>query len=150
FPTLGRIEAIASAPPEAAEVLDGLELTRRAASAFLGFMHLLAQRTPAATEGSTETEGPLADRPRLPIVLFVDDLQWGDKDSALCFGQIMRAAEMMRTGVLFIGSHRTEDGEPSPVIAEFRRFTSIDVTEPDRDPNDRTTERAGDRTTERR
>jgi hypothetical protein len=51
---------------------------------------------------------------RCPLVLFVDDLQWGDRDSAALLGHVLRGRDA--PPVLFLGCYRTEEGEGSPLV----------------------------------
>lgn len=44
-----------------------------------------------------------------PVVCYVDDLQWGDHDSAAMLGALIRTAEQPR--VLFVGTYRSDESD---------------------------------------
>lgn len=54
---------------------------------------------------------------RWPLILMVDDLQWGDLDSARLLGEILGPPDS--PSLLFVGCFRIEDREKSPLLAKI-------------------------------
>ena len=55
------------------------------------------------------------------IVIFLDDLQWGDSDSAEVIIELLRPPSNLP--ILFVGSYRSDESENSPFIQEWADVT---------------------------
>lgn len=103
FPELNRCEAIAAAPKGRMDAIDQQQIRSRA----FGALRLLVDRIGASS----------------PVVMFIDDLQWGDEDSARAIFEVLRPPYGPR--VLFLGTFRSDESEGSPFLCEWNRLQEV-------------------------
>jgi len=99
FPVLRRVPAIAEPALRRFHAIDPQEARRRA---FAALRYLLGQLAA-----------------RQPVVVYVDDLQWGDADSAGFLGDLIARSD--RPPILVVLAHRSEDTDGEMVAAVQRR-----------------------------
>jgi serine/threonine protein kinase/tetratricopeptide (TPR) repeat protein len=100
FPVLQRVNAIGVVPRSGLAALEEQQIRQRA---FLALRELLRRL-------SVNT----------PLVLFVDDLQWGDADSAMLLFEVLRPPEA--PAVLFLGSFRSDEAATSPFLTAWEEL----------------------------
>ena len=100
FPVLEEIEAVKKARLKAPPILDSQEVRRRAFAALREMMARISDEH--------------------SLVLFLDDLQWGDRDSAQLVGELLRPP--LAPALLLIGTYRSEEAEESAFLSEFRKL----------------------------
>ncbi|WP_161602602.1 serine/threonine-protein kinase [Tautonia marina] len=112
FPVLGRVDVVGKARRNRLADLDPQQMRRRAFAALRELMLRLSDRA--------------------PVVMFVDDLQWGDDDSAEALFEILRPPEA--PAVLFLGTYRSDEAEGSAFLnawAQLQRKHDIEVARRD-------------------
>lgn len=98
FPVLRRVEAFSGLEPGETG-RDQHELRRRALRAFKLLLARLAKRA--------------------PLVLHIDDLQWGDEDSGVALGELLEAPDAPE--LLLVCGYRTGEGVTAELLADHRR-----------------------------
>lgn len=94
FPVLERVEAIADAPRDALTVPDPREVRRRAFGALRDILVRIGGRS--------------------PLIVAIDDLQWGDVDSAELLASVLESPGAPR--LLFVAAFRSEYRDSSPCL----------------------------------
>jgi hypothetical protein len=96
FPSIKRVDAIDDVPSRTFEVPNHAELRRLA---FAALKNLLARVVE-----------------KRPVVLYIDDLQWGDRDSAILEKELLAPPDP--PALLIIGTYRTDEADASPFLRE--------------------------------
>ena len=109
FPVMERVDAVREACQGRTEIPDVRELRRRAFGALGEIFHRLGSRA--------------------PLVLLIDDLQWGDVDSAALLLSFLESPDPPR--LMLIACYRTEYADANPCLvalnASRNRLVSFDV-----------------------
>ena len=98
FPVLNRVEAIHAKSARLMETPDAIELRRRAFGALRALLRALTEQA--------------------PVVLFIDDLQWGDADSALLLKALLQRPTP--PGLMLVVAYRAEDRDTSELLRALR------------------------------
>ena len=98
FPVLQRVEVVARAAAVRTATLDEQQVRQRA---FAALRSLLRPHQPA-----------------FAVIWFIDDLQWGDADSAEALFEMLRPPDAPQ--VLFLGTYRSDEAEGSAFLTPGR------------------------------
>ncbi len=101
FPVLNRVEAIQLRSAQLSTMVDAIELRRRAFAALRALLFNLSQER--------------------PIILFIDDLQWGDADSTILLRALLASPVPRR--LMLVAAYRAEDRDTSELLTTLRTPT---------------------------
>jgi tetratricopeptide (TPR) repeat protein len=101
FPVLCRVKSVPAPPPRALEAPDPQQLRARAFAALRQLLSRIARRR--------------------PLVLAIDDAQWGDLDSAALLAALVRPPDP--PPLLLLVCYRSDEQETSPFLKAFRQLT---------------------------
>ena len=105
FPVLMGVDEIRRAPHPPIDHLDSLTVRRRAAEALRDLLGALGERA--------------------PLVLFIDDVQWGDADSAAILQQVLRQPD--GPALLLIAACRSEDAAGAVLVRSLRETAPAQI-----------------------
>jgi len=97
FPVLRQVPRIAEIQKRHAAIVDPLELRHRAFSALRDLLRRIGENQ--------------------PLVLVIDDLHWGDADSAILMADLVTPPQAPL--MLVVACFRTEESSTSPILREF-------------------------------
>jgi serine/threonine protein kinase/tetratricopeptide (TPR) repeat protein len=97
FPVLRRVPSIAERCTSDLSTMDSRQVRNRAFAAFRELLRNVSRST--------------------PLILFIDDLQWGDADSAAAMKEIL--ASSSAPTAFFLGSYRSDEAEDSPFLTTW-------------------------------
>jgi tetratricopeptide (TPR) repeat protein len=100
FPVLQRVEVVAKAASVRLATIDEQQVRQRAFAALRSLLFRMGRRS--------------------PIVWFIDDLQWGDADSAQALFETLRPPEA--PCILFLGSYRSDEAEGSAFVKTWKEL----------------------------
>ena len=100
FPVLQRVACVERLGRKNLQQLDPQQVRTRAFLALRALLHRVTRE--------------------VPLVLFSDDLQWGDVDSAEVIFEVLKPPES--PAVLFIGSYRSDETDSSPFLQKWQKL----------------------------
>jgi serine/threonine protein kinase len=108
FPVLRQCLEAGEEPAQVPEEVEPLQIRRRAVAVFKELLRRLARRQ--------------------PLVLCLDDLQWGDVDSARLLADVLSPPDA--PAMLLVASYRSNEARGSAFLAEFRLLMQQSVWQP--------------------
>jgi hypothetical protein len=100
FPVLQRVGVVARSATLRAASLDEPQVRKRAYTALRALLVRISRQT--------------------PIVWFIDDLQWGDADSAAALFEVLRPPEAPE--LLLLGTYRSDEAARSPFLGAWKEL----------------------------
>ncbi|MEQ9411100.1 MAG: protein kinase [Fuerstiella sp.] len=103
FPMLRRVTSIGERIVGRSDAQDARQLRHRAFAALRDLLRAISAAT--------------------PVILFVDDLQWGDGDSATALRDVLQPPQA--PAVLLLGTYRSDEANDSAYLKEWATYTSL-------------------------
>ncbi|MDH5491223.1 MAG: AAA family ATPase, partial [Myxococcales bacterium] len=105
FPVLERVPTFADAPRQVTQLSDRIAVRNRGLAALRELLSRISDRR--------------------PLIVFIDDVQWGDADSARAIDEIFATEEA--PGILLVMACRAEDEGASPLLGALRDRTLAEI-----------------------